>query len=136
MKLERNSRKGQIMIPMASFGDIAFLLIIFFVLVSHFKEANIQVKPPQAVDLSELKPMPRVSVIVDDQGQIWLQGNQIEPGLLENAIKGMIENKNPDQQVVLVKIDKEQQARQFKEVLMAVSRAGGTMALVGREKKN
>lgn len=122
------------MIPMASFGDIAFLLIIFFVLVSHFKEANITVRPPKAAKLSELKPMPRVSVIVDKEGQIWLQGNQVEAGLLENAIKGMIEDKNADQQVVLVKVDKDQQARQFKEVLMAVSRAGGTMALVGKEK--
>lgn len=129
--IERRRRKLHPLIPIASMGDIAFLLIIFFLLTSNFiKEAHVQVTPPASPDVDTLEEHP-VSVTMDEEGILWLQGRECPPDLLESSVSGLLENRKD--KVVTVKIDKSLTQDRFGDVLLALSRAGAEIALIGRK---
>lgn len=133
MKLQR--RPGhQPMVPIASMGDIAFLLIIFFVLTTVFvQEANIESKPPASEDIEPIPKPPRVSVIMDEDGLLYLNGERIAVESLESYVTAMLENKKD--RVVMVKIHKDLTADTFRPVLMALSKADANMDMIGDLKK-
>ena len=85
MMIKRKRRKMAIMVPIASMGDIAFLLIIFFILASNFaKEAHIDFDPAKSPDIEKMERS-QVSVTVDKDGQVWLQGEECPVDLLEGV---------------------------------------------------
>lgn len=63
-------------LPLASMGDIAFLLIIFFMLASNFmKTANADMEEPRSSDL-EQQEAAKLSVTMDRNGDIWFEGRR------------------------------------------------------------
>jgi len=129
MRIQRQKRRTALLVPLASMGDIAFLLIIFFVLVSDIKEAEIDSTPPQSPDIQVIEDRPPLSVIVDKGGKAYLHGEQVAVAALEGAVKQELEGTR--KKVVLVKIHHELKQEQFGPVFMALSKAGATMNLVG-----
>ena len=130
MRFQRRKRLRPL-IPLASMGDIAFLLIIFFMLTSVFmKEGHIKVEPPTYPDIEVRKPG-RIFVTMDEQGRLYLQGDQSSVAGLESAARDLL--RDSDEKLVMLKIDRSVPQRQFGPVLMALSKAGGEIALVGRK---
>lgn len=131
MKIKRPVRRMPF-VPTASFGDIAFLLIIFFMVASVFmKESNIKVKQAESPDIDKVPAVP-ISVILDRDGQIWLQGEKYAIDALEPEVSVMLHNK-ADKQVYL-KVDKSQKQKDFGAVLMKLSSAGAEIVLVGEKR--
>lgn len=131
MKIKRPVRRMPF-VPTASFGDIAFLLIIFFMVASVFmKESSIKIKPAESPDIDKVKSVP-ISVIMDAEGLIWVQGEQCHKDALEPAVSGLLHNKMDKQ--VLVKIDRTRKQKEFGQVLMALSQAGADIVLVGEKR--
>ena len=121
------------MIPIASMGDIAFLLIIFFMLTSNFiQEAHIRLTPASAADVSALKTSP-VTVSMDLDGEVWLQGQVCPVEALEFEVSALLEGK--DNRLVVVKVDKDLPESRYGPVLMALSKAGADIGLIGRKIK-
>jgi biopolymer transport protein ExbD len=119
------------MIPIASMGDIAFLLIIFFMLTSNFiQEAHIRLTPASAVDVSALKTSP-VTVSMDLDGEVWLQGQVCPVEALEFEVSALLEGK--DNRLVVLKVDKDLPESRYGPVLMALSKAGADIGLIGRK---
>jgi biopolymer transport protein ExbD len=119
------------MIPIASMGDIAFLLIIFFMLTSNFiQEAHIRLTPASAMDVSALKTSP-VTVSMDLDGEVWLQGQVCPVEALEFEVSALLEGK--DNRLVVVKVDKDLPESKYGPVLMALSKAGADIGLIGRK---
>ena len=87
MKLSRK-RKGPITMPIASMGDIAFLLIIFFMVCSNFvKESQVEYKSPTAEELAAVEKS-GLSVAVDKDGEIYLEGKPVAgPDALKAALE-------------------------------------------------
>ena len=53
--MKKRRRRRTIIVPVVSMGDIAFLLIIFFILCSNIaREAGIAVAPPVSADLDQV----------------------------------------------------------------------------------
>jgi biopolymer transport protein ExbD len=131
MKVAR-PRRRMIFVPTASFGDIAFLLIIFFMVASVFmKEANIKVKQATSPDIDKVKNPP-VSVIIDTDGKIWLQGQEYALDALEPEMSALLRDKTDKQ--VMLKVDRMQKQKEFGLVLKALSNAGAEITLVGEKK--
>ncbi len=121
------------LIPLASMGDIAFLLIIFFMITSNFiKEKNIQLKHAVSADVEKLKES-QISVCIDKDGKLWLQGRACETGVLENEVRSLAENR-PDK-IVMLKVDKDITHEKYAEVLLALSKAEVEIALAGERRK-
>lgn len=132
MKLRRRARL-ETLVPIASMGDIAFLLIIFFMLAANIKESKIKYAPPTSEDLARFKKTTIISVTMDEDGVLYLQGEMIAVESLEGEIAMMIEGKQ--EKSVRLKIDKTIPAEKFRPVLMALSKAGAQLDMVGEKPK-
>ncbi len=117
------------MIPVASMGDIAFLLIIFFMLTSNFmKESDIKLEEAQAPDIEEMKDS-QLSVSVDEEGKVYLQGAEISVNNLRGEVEAFIADK--EDKTVMLKIDKNLKEEQFGDIFLELSNSGAEIALIG-----
>jgi biopolymer transport protein ExbD len=114
-------------------GDIAFLLIIFFILAS-IPKGEVELAQPKADDLGEIEKT-GVSVIMDEEGQCYFQGDEVPAEALVGLIKSYFENPDKDRRVV-VEIDRNLPYEVFKDVYAAVSEAGGIVVARGIVKGN
>ncbi|MCJ8332334.1 MAG: biopolymer transporter ExbD [Lentisphaeria bacterium] len=126
------------MMPIASMGDIAFLLIIFFMVCSNFvTESNIEYKSPNAVDVAPVDG--EISVVVDKDGEIYVDGDPVDnPKSLTSTIETMLESaKEKDgANYVLFKCHAELTREQFQPVMEAIVEAGGVVIAVGDPAKD
>ena len=119
------------MVPVAAMADIAFLLIIFFMLTSNFiKEKDLMIKLATSSDIERLKPS-LVSVVVDIQGNVLLQGQPCSTTMLESAVRALLAGKK--QRIIMLKVDKDLPEQQFFPVLLAISDAEAQIALIGEK---
>ena len=129
----RTRRKARIVVPVASMADIAFQLIIFFMICSNFaREAGIPVRPPSAPDLERLRASNTI-VAIDAAGQIYVQGRRTPDARSAEAELAEIlrDARTPDARTVLFRCDRAVGREVFEPVLDAISRAGGTIAAIG-----
>ena len=125
----KRRKKSLPIIPTASMGDIAFLLIIFFMLASNFmKSANVKAEEPASPDVEQQEPA-LVSVIYDQEGKLWLQGVEIGMSELAGGVQVAVgdDRKLP----VHVKIDKASTGVDFLPVIRSLSEAGVRIMLTG-----
>ena len=129
MKIKRHRRKLAIMVPVASMGDIAFLLIIFFMLASNFvREAHVRFDPAQSPDIEQLERS-QVSVTIDEEGEIWLQGEPCPLELLESGVRALIAD--AASKSVMLTVHRELTHDNFGDVFLRLSEAGAEIALIG-----
>lgn len=134
MKLSRK-RKGPLTMPIVSMGDIAFLLIIFFMVCSNFvKESQVEYKSPTAEELAAVEKS-GLSVAVDKDGEIYLEGKPVAgPDALKAALKKRLldkEQKDVKGRSVLFKCDEKLARDAFQPVMEAIVGAGGIVVAVG-----
>lgn len=128
--IKRKRRRRMPMVPIASMGDIAFLLIIFFILNSTFiTEANIKLNPPESANVEKMKKAV-ISVTMDEQGILRLQGQETSVTGLQNLIESQLGNNK--QRVLQVRIDANLTTAQYMPVMEAISAAGATMNMIGQ----
>jgi biopolymer transport protein ExbD len=116
-------------------ADIAFLLVIFFVLCSTAaKEAGITVHPPESRDIDELEQT-RIVVIIDDKKEIYVEGRKVAtPKEVESELTVLLQDAaNERDRTVLFRCDREVPKNVFEPVMDAIARAGGLIAAVGEE---
>jgi biopolymer transport protein ExbD len=133
MKL-RKSRRVAPTVPLASMGDIAFLLTIFFILTSNFaKDDTRNIKPPNARELAELENQ-NVSVSIDADGGVFFNGRPVaSPATIEAGVAGFLAGKkDPRDRMVVFRCDQGVDKKVFEPVLAAISKAGGVIAAVGQ----
>ena len=132
MKYKRPPAK-HIEIPVSSLGDIAFLLITFFMFCSTFsRTGGGKIAPAQSPHLVQLQEG-KVSVEIDEDGKIYIQG-QIVPdaSAVESSVGALIEGATTEQgKTVMFKCDKHVTKQVFEPVLGAIAKAGATIAALG-----
>lgn len=133
MSIRRRKRLKAI-VPTASFADIAFLLNIFFMVTSNFiKEGHIKLTQPRSPEIVAMKESP-ISVALDRNGELWLQGKPCPVEVLEEGVKTLIAELG--HKTVMLKIDKDVRQEKFGPVFLALSRAGAELALIGQKEKD
>ena len=127
---KRKKKSGIVNVPVASMGDIAFLLIIFFVLCSQFQQVT--VNPPKSLDSVELNEKPRISVEIDADGNLFFQQRPASPSDVEWGVRAMLEKaKNDREKLVLFRCDESVTRDKFEPVLEAIAKGGGIIAALG-----
>ena len=135
MSRSRRRRRAKILVPVASMGDIAFLLIIFFMVCSNFaREASIEYTPPRAGGLDKLQQSP-ISVTIDKAGEIYLNGAMVsDADEIKLGLRIMFEKHAGVQQLpVLFRCDRDVDKEVFEPVLDAIAAAGGLVAAFGEQ---
>ncbi len=131
----RRTKKKSVTVPVASMGDIAFLLIIFFMVCSNFvKESAIKLEKPTAADLESVEETP-VSLKISEEREIWLQGTLIQggdPDAVEAAVRSLVADKKTDAgRTVMFQCDKNVDREVFEPIIEALAKAGARIRAVG-----
>lgn len=130
--MKRVSRRKQPSVPVASMGDIAFLLIIFFMVCSNpLREQHVELTPPKAEDLENVKEE-RVSLSISEEGVIYVQGLPVADAEAAGwAVAALIADKVGDGRIVMFKCDQNIDRTVFEPVIDAITEAGAIIAAVG-----
>jgi len=115
---------------MASMSDIAFLLIIFFMVSTTFiREAGIKVTPPTAREAEELKKKCAGIVTVDEEGEVFLDGDRFSITLLPEELDRRFRKRNIKERIVVFKCDKDVRSSAYIPVIEKISQVGATLEI-------
>ncbi len=116
-------------------GDIAFLLIIFFILAATpIRDAGIQLTPPVSMDIDDVEDT-LLRVTIDEEGLIYVRGEEVgDAEAVEYAISALIPEEPTEQQRrVVFRCDRNIPKEVFEPVLEAIVGGGGIVAAVGEQ---
>ena len=128
----RKRKRMDLVLPTSSMGDIAFLLIIFFILASNFmKSANIEAEKPSSQEVDAIDDA-QVDVVIDKNGKFYVQGVEVDRNLIESAVQQAV-SEHRDKPVHLL-VDKNLQKKDFMPAIEALGSCGVKVVLVGEKK--
>lgn len=118
-------RRVRCEVPSVAMGDIAFNLLIFlFILARTDDDSHVEWRPAVAPDVKPIGVSP-VSVIIDKDSKLYLNGQQIAIAALGKALEEKLGDRTAGDRKVLLKVDKDALAQRFEPVIAAISEAGG-----------
>lgn len=125
MKIQR--KKITASVPSFAMGDIAFLLLIFFVILARAQDdSHIQWQPARE-DKLEMAPAALASVAIDTGSKTYLDGKEISPEELAARLSTVLGEAPAGQRHVFLKVDHDAKAKVFEPVIAAISEAGGDL---------
>jgi len=121
-------------------GDIAFLLIIFFLVCSEVSKdkPDLQAVLPLSEYVKKSEARVAARVAVDETGQIFLDGVAVNSAKdVEWGVRALLANTvADDQRHVQFKCDATLPKEPFEPVLRASAEAGGVIDAVGEKERN
>jgi biopolymer transport protein ExbD len=135
MKIKRRHLEPGV--PAVAMADIAFNLVLFFIILARTQDDSHLKWSPAGVPKAELESITnsRVSVMVDKDNKVYLNGKHTGTGELAASIQLLLGNRPAGQRPVLLKIHKDTLAATFEPILEAVSQAGGDVVHVLAEEQ-
>ena len=134
MKRSRHKKRRHVPIPVASMGDIAFLLIIFFMLLSEFaKDRDLALEPPTSQHVEKPEQIAAVRVGIDENGAIYLDGQPVQSVKdVEWGVRALLtDTVTDDQRHVQLKVDRDLPYETYQPVIKAIAEGGGILQAVG-----
>ena len=133
MKIPRRQVKADV--PSVAMGDIAFNLLIFFVILARAQDdSHLQWQPAQASELQS-SGSSKVSVLIDKDNKLHLNGRELGQMQLASEIEKLLGDLPAGQRTVLLKVHKDATAMYYEPVIESISEAGGDLVHVLDEKK-
>ncbi|MFP6766319.1 MAG: biopolymer transporter ExbD [Planctomycetaceae bacterium] len=134
MKIKRRAPRAEV--PSMAMGDIAFNLLIFFVILAKAQDdSHLQWTPAEAKNL-ESAGNSLVSVVINNENHIYLNGQKIgQPGMA-GMIEELLINKSTGDRTVVLKVHREATAQTFEPVIESISEAGGELVHIVEEDRN
>ena len=118
-------RRFEASVPSMAMGDIAFLLLIFFVILAKAQDdSHLRWEPAADEQLEQAKNY-KASVVIDVKNKTYLNGRPIAQAQLEGALGELLGDAEASKRTVLLKVHKDATVLQFEPVIEAVSKSGG-----------
>lgn len=125
MKIQR--QKLGVGVPAVAMADIAFNLVLFFIMMAKTQDDSHLMWRPASAALLQNAGNSRCSVVVDQNNKLYFNGGEISVRELKKAVEDELGEDPPGKRIVLLKIDKEALASRFEPIIEAVSEAGGEL---------
>ena len=122
-------------IPSMAMGDIAFNLLVFFVILARAQDDSHLQWTPAKADKVTPSGYSKVSVVIDKDEKVYLNGQPISESQLAGAIEANLGKSPAGDRKVLLKAHKDCTAIRFEPVIEAISEAGGELVHVLEDKK-
>jgi biopolymer transport protein ExbD len=133
MKIKRQQSRAEV--PSMAMGDIAFNLLIFFVILAKSQDdSHLQWEPASAENLQQAG-FSQVSIVIDIENKLYLNGQQIGQASLEDAVSTILGDSPVGTRTVVLKIHKAVVHRLFAPVIESVSNAGGELVHIVEDAK-
>ncbi len=133
MKFKRRAMKADV--PSVAMGDIAFNLLIFFVILAKAQDdSHLQWQPAQAKQLQGFASS-KASVLIDRENKLHLNGKEIGQAQLAKGVGDILGSAPQGDRTVLLKVHKDATAMYYEAVIEAISEAGGDLVHVLEEKQ-
>ena len=115
---------------MAAMSDIAFLLIIFFMVCAKFVEkSDTQVELPMSLTAAKADEVPLV-ISVNAEKLFFVNGIMMEARELLPELRGCLRGADtPDEKTIIVRADRTLIYKDIRPAIDAVDRAGGMLEL-------
>ena len=117
-------------VPTTAMGDIAFLLLIFFVILARAVDDSHLQWEPASVPEVESTGAGLASVVIDADQKLYLNGKEIHIDKLAEALETTLGSAEQGKRKVFLKADKETPAKYFQPAIEAISMAGGDLVHV------
>ena len=125
MKLQR--QKFEANIPSVAMGDIAFLLLIFFVILARAQDdSHLRWEPASSKETTQVGS-PLASVVIDADAKYFLNGQEIQIGQLSASLGSVLGTTEAGRRTVIFKVDRATTADVFEPAIEAISQAGGDL---------
>lgn len=109
--------------------DIVFLLLIFFMLTSHFHVASgIPIRLPKVAQKAYDKQQHKVILVIDKSGRTYFKGDRIELKEFDLALKGLVEKDGPVH--LLLEADKSVKHGRVVQIMDLAKRAGVSSIII------
>ena len=136
-RLQRKRKRRTVPVPIASMGDIAFLLIIFFLICSEVAKdkTNLQVTLPNSEHVQKTKASIAARIAIDANGEIYFDGTRVDSAKdVEWGVRAILASAvADDQRHVQFNCDAALPKETFEPVLKAIAEAGGIIEAVGEK---
>lgn len=116
-------------------GDIAFNLLIFFVILAKAQDDSHLNWTPASTAKVESAGVTRVSVLINSESKLHLNGQPIGLSQLAPRVKELLGDAPAGDRTVLLKVHRDAQALQFEPVIEAISEVGGDLVHILEERK-
>jgi len=128
-------RKRAVDIPLDSFSDIAFLLIIFFILTTSIqKMTGFQTELP-AGEKSEVKQTEKTPTVNIGAGRLLLNEKSVSLEQLAAELQALkLGTKADDQRVVLLDSAPDVEYQLYFEVMAVITASGGVIGILTEDK--
>jgi biopolymer transport protein ExbD len=133
MKIAR--RQFKVEVPSVAMGDIAFNLLVFFVILAKATDDSHLQWKAAADDKLDVVKHTRASIVIDKDNKLHLNGRQISVQELAKAVEDRLRGEPAGQRTVLLKINNSATADKYEPLLEAVSEAGGEIVHILDKKK-
>ena len=134
-RLPQRKRRRTVPVPIASMGDIAFLLIIFFLVCSEVAKdkSNLNVTLPVSPYVETAEASVAARVAIDESGEIYFDGARVDSAKdVEWGVRALLASSvADDQRHVQFKCDASLPKEIFEPVLKAIAEGGGIIEAVG-----
>lgn len=107
------SQKMKVEVPSVAMGDIAFNLIIFFVILSKAQDDSHLQWIPASTPKVEAAKQSKASIVIDNKNNLYLNGQQIGVSQLAKGLQDLLGQSPVGERTVLLKVDKEILAQRF-----------------------
>lgn len=135
---KKKSRRADIAVPIASMGDIAFLLIIFFMVCSNFaKDPPVELDPASSIALSKIEDT-AIRVTIDKEGVMYLQREEVpDVDAIRYGVESFVQSRGDSDTpaIVVFKCDKSIPKSIYEPVLDAIAESGAVIGAVGEERE-
>ena len=133
MKIKRRTVRADV--PSMAMGDIAFNLLIFFVILARAQDdSHLHWTPAEANNL-ESAGHSVVSVLIDSNEKLFLNGQPIGEANLSARIEELLGDMPAGDRTVLLKAHRDATALRFEPVIEAISEAGGDLVHIVEENR-
>ncbi len=106
MRFTRGRKEEEPRLGIAPLIDIVFLLLIFFMVTSHFDLASgVRLQLPEMSGRLPEEPREEITVVIDREGSIHLEGGRVDRGALEERLRARVRSRGLER--IILQADRE-----------------------------
>ncbi len=90
----RKEKEEEITLGIAPLIDIVFLLLIFFMVTSHFDVASgVRIRLPKVTQKIFSQKDRRITLVMAESGQMYLEGQKVDRAALKERLRKMVQER-------------------------------------------